>query len=159
MTTDTSLVEQQLVVFDLGSESYGVDIGKVREIIRMQEITAIPQTADFVEGMINLRGLVIPVVDLSRRFGLPHRERTEESRTVVVDISGHSIGMVVDAVAEVLRISVVAIEPPSAAITTDGSSYLLGIAKVGDRLIILLDLEQVLNTTDWDAIQELAAAA
>lgn len=159
MTTDTSLVEQQLVVFDLGSESYGVDIGKVREIIRMQEITAIPQTSDFVEGMINLRGMVIPVVDLSRRFGLPPRERTDESRTVVVDISGHSIGMVVDAVREVLRISSDAIEPPSAAIKTDGSSYLLGIAKVGDRLIILLDLEQVLNTTDWDAIEELATAA
>ncbi len=159
MATDTSLVEQQLVVFDLGSESYGVDIGAVREIIRMQEITAIPQTSDFVEGMINLRGMVIPVVDLSRRFGLPSRERTDESRTVVVDISGHSIGMVVDAVREVLRISVDAIEPPSAAITTDGSSYLLGIVKVDDRLIILLDLEQVLDTTDWDAIEEVAVAA
>ncbi|NQW23980.1 MAG: chemotaxis protein CheW [SAR202 cluster bacterium] len=136
--------ERQLVVFDLAAEAYGVEIGSVREIIRMQEITQVPRTPDYVEGVINLRGRVIPVVDMRKRFGFPVAERTKDTRIVVIDIGGADIGAVVDAVTEVLRLGSDSIEPPSAVITTADSDYLLGIAKLETRLIILLDLQRAL---------------
>jgi len=144
----TAVEERQLVVFDLANEAYGVDINAVDGIIRMQVITKVPMTLDFVEGVINLRGEVIPVVDMRKRFGLQVTEETKDSRIVVVDISGHKVGMVVDAVTEVLRITADSIEPPSSVITTADSSCLMGIAKVEDRLIILLDLDQVFTETE-----------
>ena len=144
-TVDTAHAEEQLVVFDLASEVYGVNIGAVREIIRIMDITRVPKTPEFVEGIINLRGKVIPVVDLRRRFSLPVSEENKENRIVVVDIGGQDIGVVVDAVTEVLRISSDLVEPPSSVITTADSAFLLGIAKLDDRLIILLDLERVLT--------------
>ncbi|MCH7713096.1 MAG: chemotaxis protein CheW [Chloroflexi bacterium] len=140
--------EKQLVVFDLADEGYGVDIGSVREIIRMQDITQVPRTPEFVEGVINLRGKVIPVVDLRKRFGFPEADATKDTRIVVVDIGGQDIGVVVDAVTEVLRIGADAVEPPSSVITTADSEYLLGIAKLETRLIILLDLQQALSSMD-----------
>ena len=109
-----SLEERQLVIFDLAAESYGVDINAVQGIIRMQTITKVPRTPEFVEGVINLRGEVIPVVDLRKRFGLTATEETKDSRIVVVYIGGQQVGMVVDAVTEVLRISADSIEPPRA---------------------------------------------
>ena len=137
--------EQQLVVFDLVRESYGVDIGKVSEIIRMQEITRVPRTPSYVEGVINLRGKIIPVIDLRKMFGLAVGELNKENRTVVVDIGGQNIGIIVDAVTEVLRISSDSVEPPSSVITSTESDYLLGIAKLEDKMIILLDLDRVLT--------------
>lgn len=152
MTLETMATEKQLVVFDLAAESYGVDISSVREIIRMQDITQVPRTPEFVEGVINLRGKVIPVVDLRKRFGFEVEEATKDTRIVVVDIGGQDIGVVVDAVNEVLRVSADAVEPPSSVITTADSEYLLGIVKLAARLIILLDLEQALSTIDTASI-------
>ncbi|MBQ10284.1 MAG: chemotaxis protein CheW [Planctomyces sp.] len=147
------VTEKQLVVFDLSAEAYGVDIGSVREIISMQDITKVPETPAFVEGIIDLRGKVIPVVDLRKKFGLPEVERDKDNRIVVVDIAGQDIGVVVDAVNEVLRVPSNSVEPPSSIITTVDSEYLLGIAKLEDCLIILLDLERLLssieNITDY----------
>ena len=147
--------EQQLVVFDLSSEAYGVDIGAVREIIRLQDITKVPRTPEFVEGVINLRGKVIPVVDLRKRFGLPAEEESKENRIVVVDIGAQDIGVIVDAVTEVLRIATESVEPPASVITTADSEYLLGIAKLDSRLIILLDLEQVLTEAEHSSLLEM----
>ena len=96
---------EQLVVMEIASESYGVDIGAVNTIIRMQEVTAIPRTPDFVEGVINLRGSIIPVIDLRKRFGLKVGETTKASRIVVVEAAGQVIGMIVDAVGETLRLA------------------------------------------------------
>ena len=146
MTRGTLASERQLVVFDLAEEAYGVDISSVREIIRMQDITQVPRTPEFVEGVINLRGKVIPVVDLRKRFGFSTEEATKDTRIVVVDIGGQDIGVVVDAVNEVLRVAADAVEPPSSVITTADSEYLLGIVKLATRLIILLDLEQALSS-------------
>ena len=146
--------EQQLVVFDLANEVYGMDIGVVLEIIRMQEITKVPRTPEFVEGIINLRGKIIPVVDLRKRFSLPVTDETADNRIVVVDIDGQGIGMVVDAVAEVMRITSGSIEPPSEAITTQESDYLLGIAKLDDRLIILLDMNKLLLKEERQALAQ-----
>ncbi len=151
---ETTSAERQLVVFDLDSEAYGVDIGAVREIIRMQDITRVPKTPDFVEGVINLRGKVIPVVDLRKRFVLSVGEQSKDNRILVVDIGGQDIGAVVDAVTEVLRILGDSVERPSSVIMTADSDYLMGIAKVEDRLIILLDLESVLSVEERNILTE-----
>ena len=161
MTTaaDVTQGEEQLVVFDLAAETYGVDIGAVREIIRMQDITKVPRTPEFVEGIINLRGSVIPVLDLRKRFSLPVAEQNKDNRIVVVDIGGQDIGVIVDAVTEVLRIAGDSVMPPSAVITTADSTYLLGIAKVESRLIILLELERVLSEQERTTLAETSLAA
>lgn len=151
--------ERQLVVFGLAGESYGVDINAVREIIRMQQVTHVPDAPDFVEGVMNLRGSVIPVIDLRRRFGLPAGEHTADSRVVVVDIAGQGIGVVVDAVTEVLRISDTSVEPASVVVTTEDSFYLDGIAKLDGRLLILLDIERALSEQAAEARNATRAVA
>ena len=150
MTEETAVkepasTEEQLVVFALAGEDYGVDIGDVREIIRMQAITQVPSTPSFVEGVINLRGIVIPVIDLRKKFLLEVGEITADHRIMVIDIGGKDIGMVVDAVTEVSRISSYSVEPPSSIIGTSGSEHLRGIAKLNGRMIILLDLQKVFS--------------
>lgn len=139
--------EEQVVVFELASESYGVDISRVREIIRPPAITAVPRAAWHIEGVINLRGRVIPVVNLRRRFGLPEAARERASRIVVVEVSGHIVGMAVDAVSEVLHIPSGAVEAPGATLASAETSHLRGIAKLNDSLVILLDLDRVIEAT------------
>lgn len=154
---DATQEDRQVVVFDLAGEAYGVDINAVREIIRMRLVTAVPRTPEFVEGVINIRGKVIPVVDLRRRFGLPIEDESTENRIVVVDIAGQDLGMIVDAVKEVMRIPISAVEPPSAIITTQDSEFLRGIAKLEDRMVILLDLDRILSGTEKESIRAVAA--
>jgi purine-binding chemotaxis protein CheW len=151
--TQTNTSEQQIVVFDLAGETFGADIHAVREIVRMQEITSIPQAPPAIEGVINLRGQVNPIMDLRKRFGLTAGEETKDSRIVVVDIGEQEVGLIVDAVAEVNRIPADAIEPPSSVVTTAGSAYISGIAKFENRMIILLDLAKVLSKGDLDDIK------
>ena len=152
-------METQLVVFNLSNEDYGVDIAAVDGIVKMQAITAVPRAPSFVEGITNLRGEVLPVVDLRKRFGLPQGEATKETRIVNVEVDGIKVGMVVDAVSEVLRVSEEDIEPPSPIITTIHSTFITGIAKVGNgagdsgRLVILLDLAKVLSTEEQADLQ------
>ena len=141
----TMEIEEQLVVFDLANEVYGVDISRVQEIIRMQAITRVPGAPPFVEGVINLRGKIIPVIDLHRRFGLQAAQPGKSSRIVVVETEGFVIGMIVDAVSEVLRVSPTCIEPPSPIVTGIDSDYIRGIAKIEGRLVILLRLDKVLT--------------
>lgn len=142
--TNNDISEIQLVVFDLSSEHYGVYISDVREIMRIQSITKVPGAVSFVEGVINLRGKVLPVMDLRKRLGQKVAERTKESRIVVIDVSGGEVGVIVDAVTEVLRIPRSSIEPPSTLVAHANANYLQGIAKLADRLIILLDLEKLM---------------
>ena len=142
-------------MFDLNEEAYGVDISQVREIIRMEEITRVPRAPEFVEGVINLRGKMNPVVDLRARFSMPSTERTDEHGIVVVDVDGQDIGMVVDAVTEVSRTPSDSIEPPSSVITTDDSEYLTGIVKTNDKLIILLDIAKVISESEASALEEI----
>ena len=147
--------ERQVVVFDLNEEAHGVGLSQVREIIRMEEITRVPRAPEFVEGVINLRGKVNPVVDLRARFSMPSTERTDEHGIVVVDVDGQDIGMVVDAVTEVSRTPSDSIEPPSSVITTDDSEYLTGIVKADDKLIILLDIAKVISESEASALEEI----
>lgn len=146
--------QRQLVVFNLDTELYGLDIGSVREIIRLQEITDIPRTPDFVEGVINLRGKVIPVVDLRKRFGMDDVERDEDFRIVVVDVNGNEIGMIVDAVTEVSRVPENGIEPPSSVIAAQDADYLTGIAKTHNDMIILLDIGKLISFRDMQKLAE-----
>lgn len=145
--------ERQLVVFQLGAEFYGVDIARVHEIIRLQTITRVPRAPAFVEGVINLRGKVIPVVDLRRRFGLESSEHTRASRIVVVEIGDNVVGVIVDGVSEVLRVTGASIEPPSPVVAGIESEYIYGIARLDDRLVILLDLDRVLVLADRRALE------
>ncbi len=148
-------MENQLVVFELAGEHYGVDIATVEGIIKMQAITAMPHVPEFVEGVTNLRGDVLPVIDLRKRFRMQTAEVTQETRIVVVEMGDHKVGVVVDAVSEVLRVSEESIEPPSPVVTTVDTSFINGIAKVDERLIILLDLARVLSSME---IADLASA-
>jgi purine-binding chemotaxis protein CheW len=135
--------QEQLVVFEVADESFGIDINAVQEIIRLQQITEVPRAPMHVKGVINLRGKVIPVVDLREKLGFMQGEETKSSRIVVVDITGTTVGMIVDAVTEVLRIGSEQIEEPSSIIESY-EQYLRGIGKIDNRLILLLDLVKVL---------------
>jgi purine-binding chemotaxis protein CheW len=148
--------ERQLVVFQLGAELYGVEIARVHEIIRLQAITRVPRAPAFVEGVINLRGKVIPVVDLRRRFGLPTAEHTRASRIVVVEIGDQVVGIIVDGVSEVLRVSTATVEPPSPVVAGVDSEYLQGIAKLPERLVMLLDLDRVLAREERRALDSVS---
>lgn len=154
--------EVQLVVFGLADESYGVHVLAVEEIIRLQEITAIPHAPDFVEGVINLRGRVIPVLDLRKRFGLPPAEATKSTRIVVVEASGMTVGLVVDSVDEVRNLPTETIEPPSPIVTTVDSDFLMGVGKLPagggqEQLVILLDLDRVTSVAERQALSALGA--
>ncbi len=137
----------QVATFCLGSEEYGVDISQIQEIIRMVEITRVPRTPDFVEGVINLRGQLIPIIDLRKRFGMERIEPTKSSRVIVTDIGTKRIGMIVDSASEVLTIPLESIEQAPEIIAGVDADYLQGVGKIGDRLIILLDLTMVISGT------------
>lgn len=142
----------QLVSFHVGSEEFGVDILGVQEIIRMVEITRVPNAPDYVMGVINLRGKVIPVINLRQRLNLEPRGYDKDTRIVVVDVGGNIVGMVVDSVSQVLRLPSQCIEPPPEIIAAVNSDFVKGVAKLEDRLLIFLDLSMVINVIELDAI-------
>jgi purine-binding chemotaxis protein CheW len=138
----------QMVSFRLAQEEYGIEITKVQEIILMGEITRVPQTPPFIKGLINLRSTVIPIVDLRLRFGMQQEEPTDETRIMVVNVAGKTIGIIVDAVNEVLRISRDQIAPPPPTVAGLGHEYLTGLAKLDKRLLILLDIDKILGAEE-----------
>src|SRR5215208_3776194 len=140
--------EQQVVVLDLGGEAYGIEIGRVEEIIRMQPITRIPNGPAFIEGVTSLRGRVIPVLDLRKRFGLPVSEPTRRSRIVVGELGEHTVGLVVDGVSEVLALPAGAVEPPSTLVMSGDSAFLRGVAMLDAQLILLLDPSRLLTRAE-----------
>jgi purine-binding chemotaxis protein CheW len=148
--------ETQIVVFELGDERYGLDIATVFEIIRHQPITAVPQAPAFVKGVINLRGRIIPVIDLRDRFGMIESAITKATRIVVCEAAGTRLGLIVDGVSEVLMIAAETVEATPEVAAAHDAAYLRGIAKLGDRLIILLDLDGLLDET---AVAAFATAA
>jgi len=140
--------EAQLVCFKIAHEEYGIDIMRVQEIIRIEEITGVPKAPDFVEGIVNLRGNILPVMDMRTRFGLGKCERTEQNRIVVVSILGKTTGVIVDAVSEVLRIVKKDIESPPAVISSDvDRRFIAGLGKLdgGKRILMLLDVDSILS--------------
>jgi purine-binding chemotaxis protein CheW len=142
----------QLVSFKLGSEEFGLEILKVQEIIRMQELTRVPNSPDFVEGVINLRGKVIPVVGLRKRFGLPQCDQDKQTRIVVTEVGGDVLGFVVDSVSEVLRIPKDTVEPPPRLGKVE-REYICGVGKLNDRLLILLDVDRLMSESEFEALE------
>ncbi len=147
----------QLVSFNIGEEEFGVDILKVQEINRMVDVTRVPNTPEYVDGVINLRGKVIPIIDLRRRFGMARKEKDKNSRIIVVELNSKVLGFVVDAVSEVLRIQKSVSEPPPPIIAGIDADYITAIAKLENRLLILLDLERVLTTEEHAELEAIAA--
>lgn len=143
-TTETVLSDQQSVIFRLGNESYGIDIFSVNEIIRMREITPIPQTDAHICGLVNLRGKTIPVVNLHVRLALPLVEESDKTRIIVIDSPKGLVGIIVDEVNEVVTLSAEHIEETPAMVTDDSSDYVCGVARLDDHLITLLDLDKAL---------------
>ena len=146
-------MENQVVIFRVGNEQYGVDIASVESIIKMQAITAVPHAPMFVEGVTNLRGIILPVIDLRNRFGLPRIDTTKDSRIIVISLDGTKLGMVVDAVSEVLSIPDGTVEPPSPLVSTLDTAFISGIAKLDGRLVILINLEKVFSRSEKEELQ------
>ena len=153
LTKDKAYEELQMVVFNLGDEAFGVDIGQVREIIKMVDITRMPNAPEFVEGIINLRGQITTIMDLRKRLGMKVTETNEQTRIIIVETSGSTLGMIVDSVSEVLRMSCKDIDPPSAASTH--AEYIQGVGKLEDRLLIILDLNKILSEEEIVQIEKL----
>jgi purine-binding chemotaxis protein CheW len=143
--------ELQLVGFQLGQEEYGLDILCVQEIIRSQQMTRVPNLPAYIDGVINLRGRVIPVIDLRRRLGLQAGGADKHTRIIVVDVNGQVLGFVVDAVSQVLRLSAESVEAAPQMNRSSADDYVLGVGKISDRLLLLLDLGRLMH-------EEMAAA-
>ena len=149
-------IEGKFLTFVLGEEIYGIEILKAREIIGLMDITTVPQTPDYMKGVINLRGKVIPVIDLRKKFSMQEEVHTQETCVIVVEVNGSSIGLIVDSVSEVSDITGEEIEnAPSFGQGID-TSFIMGLGKVKDKIIILLDIDTVLSTEELEMVEELA---
>ena len=146
--------EYQLVVFAIGNEEFGVEIGQVREIVRLVPITYLPKAPDFIEGVVNLRGQVLVVIDLAKRLGIPSHPRTESTRIVVVEVENNTVGMIVDSVSEVLRLPYEDVdEVPMLVDTEIPEHYIRGVGKLKDRLLVLLDLDKILTPEEVQHVE------
>ncbi len=151
----------QLGVFNIGKELYGVGIDAVHEIVKVPDITAVPDAPAFLEGVINLRGKIVPVVDLRKRMNLSGQEKTKSSRVLIAENDGRLIGLLVDAVSEVLKVPPESVEAPPEMISSVGVEYITGVAKVESGLIVLLNLKKVFSIDDmrkFGAVVDRAAA-
>ncbi|MFH2137895.1 MAG: chemotaxis protein CheW [Candidatus Omnitrophota bacterium] len=147
--------EVQMVIFRIQDEEFGVEISQVKEILKLVPITRMPKAPVFIEGVINLRGQIITVVDLAKRFDLDSLGRTETTRIMVVEVGENTVGMIVDSVSEVIRLSANNIEKTPALIQSGiHERYLRGVGKIADRLLILLDLNEVLSTEELHNINK-----
>lgn len=144
--------EIKVIVFRLKNEEYGVDVNQVRSIERMEHITRVPNTPAFVKGVINLRGVVVPIIDLRNRFGIENQEYDDATRIIIVNVDEMEVGLIVDAANDVIDIPVSAIEPPPKVVGGVEAIYLRGVAKLSNHLLILLNLDKVLNP---DEVKEL----
>lgn len=138
--------EIQLVVFKLGREEYGVSILQVQEIKRMMDITRVPRSPDYIKGVINLRGSVLPVIDLKKRLDLPPADYTDDTRIIIVKVEELVVGLIVDAVSEVSTIASDNIEPPTSVTTGASAQYIQGVGKQDDKLLILLNLPAIVGS-------------
>jgi purine-binding chemotaxis protein CheW len=151
----SSVSEVKVIVFRLLDEEYGVEVSQVRSIERMEHITRVPKTPEFVKGVINLRGVVTPIIDLRSRFGIEAAPYTESTRIIIVSVDGVEVGLIVDAANDVIDIPADAIEPPPEVVGGIEAKYLRGVAKLQKRLLILLNLDKVLNTEEVRQLEKI----
>ena len=146
----------QIVGFWIGKEMFGVSIALVHEIVRVPEVTAVPEAPEYVEGVINLRGRIVPVVDLRKRFGEKLITSNKKNRILVTEVDKRIVGVIVDATSEVLKLKEGQVEPPPADLVQDGeTTYITGIARIDSRLIILVDLKKILSTGGLRRLSEM----
>jgi purine-binding chemotaxis protein CheW len=148
--------ELQVVGFRIGEETFGVRIGSVREIVRVPEITTVPNAQETIEGVINLRGKIIPVVDLRKRFGQVEITADKKNRILVVELDNKLVGLIVNSASEVLKIPPSEIESPGSVFADGESSYVTGVGKLKGRLIILLDISKLLHRPEFKKLEEAA---
>ncbi len=154
MTEGKGKKEYQLVVFALGDEEFGVDIAQVREIVRLIQITYLPKAPVFVEGVVNLKGQVVAVIDLAKRLGVPSKPRGDSTRIIILELADNVVGMIVDSVSEVLRLPEENIEEVPHIIDTEvPEHYISGVGKLKDRLLVLLDLNKVLTPEEIQHVE------
>ena len=146
--------DRQLVIFKIAGEEFGVDINEVKEIIRWEDVTRIPNTESYIKGVINLRGSIVVVNDLAMKLGLPSKKVDEDTRILVVEVDGNTVGMVVDSATEVLRLDAEKVKDAPSMITSGiDSSFIDGVGVLGeDRLLTLLDLSKVMGSVDFENI-------
>ncbi|MCD6459702.1 chemotaxis protein CheW [bacterium] len=152
---ETTTKELQLVTFRLGKEEYGVNIEQVREIIRIVDIIHVPKAPEFVEGLINLRGTVVSVIDLRKRFAISPGGEKENERIIVVEVQDRTIGVIVDSVLEVLRLSSSNMDDVPPTVSGIDTKFLLGVGKIDERLMMLLDLDKLLSTDELKTLEQL----
>ena len=148
--------DYQVVGFRIGNETYGVRIGSVREIVRVPEITIVPNAPEAIEGVINLRGKIVPVMDLRKRFGNVGIQPDKKNRILVVELETRLLGLIVSSASEVLKIPPSEIEPPGTVFAEGESSYVTGVGKLKGRLIILLDIARLLRRPEFKKFEEAA---
>lgn len=156
---DREIREIKVVCFRLGKDAYALDIMRVREILKPQRLSGLPVAPSFVEGVINLRGSVIPVVDLRKRFGIVEPEVSSSNRLLITVIDRHSVGLMVDSVSEVVSIPVRDLRPPPALVKTAGYRYLIGVCLVKDAMLLLVNPDTILADSESEELGELRAAA
>jgi len=152
---ESSTYEGQFLTFALNSEEYGIEILRTREIIGVMDITTVPQTPDFMKGVINLRGKVIPVIDLRLKFSMQEEEYTQETCVIVVEANNSQVGIIVDSVSEVLNIKNGEIEDTPSFGQGIDTDFLMGLGKVNEKIIILLDIEQILSSEVMDIVKQI----
>ncbi|MEW5784989.1 MAG: chemotaxis protein CheW [Bacillota bacterium] len=150
--------ETQLVVCVLEQEEFACKIADVREVLKMVRVTPLPRSLDYVEGVINLRGEVIPVLDLRKRFGLPGSERTEQSRIIIVEVQSRMVGLIVDSVSEVIRLPNKQIQEAPNQVAGSRTHLIVGVGKIDERLLIILNLERILTTEEQIALDDISSA-
>ena len=146
----------QLVSFMIGNEEFGVNILYIQEINRMLQITKVPNAPSFVDGVVNLRGRVIPVLDLRSKLGMERKQHDKNTRIVVVEVAGRTVGFIVDAVKEVLRIPTSITEAPPDIVAGVNSEFIMAVGKLEDRLITLIDLEKILSSSEKNTLSQVA---
>ncbi len=152
----TKITEGKFLTFICGDEVYGIEILKVREIIKLMDITTVPRTPDYLKGVINLRGKVIPIINLRSKFSMPEVEHTQETCIIVVEVNKTSIGIIVDSVSEVSNIDSEEIEETPHLGQDIDTNFILGLGKTKEMIVILLDIEQVLSSEDLETVGQLA---
>ncbi len=151
--------ELRIVGFRVGRETFGVPIELVHEIVRVPEITTVPDVPDYVEGVINLRGKIIPIIDLRKRFGEKEIKNGKKNRILVAEIAGRMVGLIVDAASEVLKLQPAEIEAPPNVFEDGGGNYVTAVGKLNGRLIILIDLDKILQRGELQRVDLAQAAA
>ncbi len=155
VATKKEVAEGKFLTFALGNEEYGIEILRVREIIGLMDITTVPQTPDYMKGVINLRGKVIPVIDLRMKFSMLEEEHTQETCVIVVEVNSTLIGIIVDSVSEVLDIKGGEIENAPSFEQGIDTSFIMGLGKVKEKIIILLDIGTVLSSEELEMVEQL----